>query len=186
MVRDVFRLARDAGARVIVVAGPAAVPAPAGCEVIRVTTAADMYEAVMSRVSICDIFIGAAAVADYTVAAPAVHKVKKRGEDLSLTLVPTVDILAAVAKLEQRPFTVGFAAETENLESYAQQKLKNKRLDLIAANLVGLPGSGFESDANDHSVYWGSGGTAHGKASKQVLAHKLIAVIAERFRGSTA
>ena len=182
----VAEAARDAGARVIVVAGPAAVPAPAGCEVIRVTTAADMYEAVMSRVSICDIFIGAAAVADYTVAAPAVHKVKKRGEDLSLTLVPTVDILAAVAKLEQRPFTVGFAAETENLESYAQQKLKNKRLDLIAANLVGLPGSGFESDDNDLSVYWGSGGTALGKASKQVLAHKLIAVIAERFRGSTA
>jgi len=178
--------ARDAGARVIVVAGPAAVPAPAGCEVLRVTSAAEMHQAVMSRVSGCDIFIGAAAVADYTVATPAAHKVKKRGEDLSLTLVPTVDILAAVARLAQRPFTVGFAAETENLESYARQKLETKRLDLIAANLVGVPGSGFESDDNELSVYWSSGGTALGKASKQMLAHRLIAVIAERFRGSTA
>ena len=178
--------ARDAGARVIVVAGPAAVPAPAGCEVLRVTSAAEMHQAVMSRVSGCDIFIGAAAVADYTVATPAAHKVKKRGEDLSLTLVPTVDILAAVARLAQRPFTVGFAAETENLESYARQKLETKRLDLIAANLVGVPGSGFESDDNELSVYWNSGGTALGKASKQMLAHRLIAVIAERFRGSTA
>ena len=178
--------ARDAGARVIVVAGPAAVPAPAGCEVLRVTSAAEMHQAVMSRVSGCDIFIGAAAVADYTVATPAAHKVKKRGEDLSLTLVPTVDILAAVARLAQRPFTVGFAAETENLESYARQKLETKRLDLIAANLVGVPGSGFESDENELSVYWSSGGTALGKASKQMLAHRLIAVIAERFRGSTA
>ena len=178
--------ARDAGARVIVVAGPAAVPAPAGCEVLRVTSAAEMHQAVMSRVSGCDIFIGAAAVADYTVATPAAHKVKKRGEDLSLTLVPTVDILAAVARLAQRPFTVGFAAETENLESYARQKLETKRLDLIAANLVGMPGSGFESDDNELSVYWSSGGTALGKASKQMLAHRLIAVIAERFRGSTA
>jgi len=178
--------ARDAGARVVVVAGPAAVPAPAGCEVLRVTSAAEMHQAVMSRVSGCDIFIGAAAVADYTVATPAAHKVKKRGEDLSLTLVPTVDILAAVARLAQRPFTVGFAAETENLESYARQKLETKRLDLIAANLVGVPGSGFESDDNELSVYWSSGGTALGKASKQMLAHRLIAVIAERFRGSTA
>lgn len=178
--------ARDAGARVIVVAGPAAVPAPAGCEVLRVTSAAEMHQAVMSRVSGCDIFIGAAAVADYTVATPAAHKVKKRSEDLSLTLVPTVDILAAVARLAQRPFTVGFAAETENLESYARQKLETKRLDLIAANLVGVPGSGFESDDNELSVYWNSGGTALGKASKQMLAHRLIAVIAERFRGSTA
>jgi len=178
--------ARDAGARVIVVAGPAAVPAPAGCEVLRVTSAAEMHQAVMSRVSGCDIFIGAAAVADYTVATPAAHKVKKRGEDLSLTLVPTVDILAAVAKLAQRPFTVGFAAETENLESYARQKLETKRLDLIAANLVGVPGSGFESDDNELTVYWSSGGTALGKASKQMLAHRLIAVIAERFRGSSA
>ena len=178
--------ARDAGARVIVVAGPAAVPAPAGCEVLRVTSAAEMHQAVMSRVSGCDIFIGAAAVADYTVATPAAHKVKKRSEDLSLTLVPTVDILAAVARLAQRPFTVGFAAETENLESYARQKLETKRLDLIAANLVGVPGSGFESDDNELSVYWSSGGTALGKASKQMLAHRLIAVIAERFRGSTA
>ncbi len=178
--------ARDAGARVIVVAGPAAVPAPAGCEVLRVTSAAEMHQAVMSRVSGCDIFIGAAAVADYTVATPAAHKVKKRSEDLSLTLVPTVDILAAVARLAQRPFTVGFAAETENLESYARQKLETKRLDLIAANLVGVPGSGFESDDNELSVYWSSGGTALGKASKQMLAHRLIAVIAERLRGSSA
>lgn len=178
--------ARDAGARVVVVAGPVAVREPAGCEIVRVTTAAEMHAAVMSRVGDCQIFIGAAAVADYTIAAPAAHKVKKRGESLSLTLVPTVDILAAVAGRTQRPFTVGFAAETDQLETYARGKLASKRLDLIAANLVGVTGSGFESDDNELNVYWAEGGQALGKDSKQVLARKLIAVIADRYRGAAA
>lgn len=181
----VAEAAREAGAEVVVVAGPTTAPPPAGCEMVRVGSAAEMHEAVMRRVAESQIFIGAAAVADYTVASPAAHKVKKRDESLGLTLVPTVDILAAVARHEPRPFTVGFAAETENLEHYARSKLTTKHLDLIAANLVGVSGTGFESDDNDLSVYWATGGTALGKDSKQVLARKLIAVVAERFRGST-
>lgn len=173
--------ARDAGARVLLVAGPSRQSSPAGCEVIPVATAAEMFEAVMARVSESDIFIGAAAVADYTVEAPAASKMKKKGESLDLKLVPTRDILAAVAAHPQRPFTVGFAAETERVEEYARGKLAAKRLDMIAANLVGQPGSGFESDDNELVVYWPDGARDLGRAAKPALARQLVALIAQRF-----
>jgi phosphopantothenoylcysteine decarboxylase/phosphopantothenate--cysteine ligase len=102
---------------------------------------------------------------------------------MSINLVPTTDILAAVSASAERPFTVGFAAETERLEDYARTKLQSKKLDMIAANLVGMPGSGFESDDNELSVYWADGGRELGKAPKSLLARWLIEVIAERYRG---
>jgi phosphopantothenoylcysteine decarboxylase/phosphopantothenate--cysteine ligase len=174
---------RAAGADVVLVAGPASAPLPQGCKIIKVQSAADMHAAVMAEAGHCDIFIGAAAVADYSVAVPATSKVKKQGEVLTLTLQPTIDILATVAALPSPPFTVGFAAETEHLEDYARAKLEKKKLNLIAANLVGIPGTGFESDDNELNVYWPNGGIQLGKASKPALARSLVAVIAERYRG---
>lgn len=178
--------AREAGARVMVVSGPTALPTPEGCEMVKVTTAAEMLGAVMARVADCDIFIGCAAVADYTPATPADGKIKKKDELLTLALHPTVDILAAVAALLPAPFTVGFAAETDHLERYARDKLARKQLDMIAANLVGKPGSGFESDDNELSVYWHEGARSLGRHSKHVLARALISTIAERYRAQAA
>jgi phosphopantothenoylcysteine decarboxylase/phosphopantothenate--cysteine ligase len=172
-----------AGARVTLVAGPSTIAPPRGCEVINVRSAAEMHNAVLSRSASCDIFIGTAAVADYTVATPATAKIKKSGAAMSINLVPTTDILAAVSASAERPFTVGFAAETERLEDYARTKLQSKQLDMIAANLVGMPGSGFESDDNELSVYWADGGRELGKAPKSLLARWLIELIAERYHG---
>lgn len=178
--------AREAGARVTLVTGPTKLAVPGGCEVVPVTTAQDMLEAVLARVADCDVFIATAAVADYTVASPAAQKMKKEGEALTLTLAPTTDILRTVAARPGAPFTVGFAAETERLAEYARGKLASKSLNMIAANLVGRAGTGFESDDNELSVFWNGGEKQLGKASKQALARELVAIIAERYRAEAA
>ncbi len=178
--------AREAGARVTLVTGPTKLAPPGGCEVVPVTTAQDMLEAVLARVADCDVFIATAAVADYTVASPAAQKMKKEGEALTLTLAPTTDILRTVAARPGAPFTVGFAAETERLAEYARGKLASKSLNMIAANLVGRAGTGFESDDNELSVFWNGGEKQLGKASKQALARELVAIIAERDRAEAA
>jgi phosphopantothenoylcysteine decarboxylase/phosphopantothenate--cysteine ligase len=174
--------ARAAGAAVTLVSGPTRLAPPPGCEFVAVTSAAEMLDAVLARVDACDIFIASAAVADYTVSAPAPQKVKKEGAALTLVLEPTRDILKTVAARVDAPFTVGFAAETERLAEYARGKLAAKSLDMIAANLVGRPGTGFESDDNDLSVFWQGGEKQLGKASKHALARELIALVAERYR----
>jgi phosphopantothenoylcysteine decarboxylase/phosphopantothenate--cysteine ligase len=178
--------ALEAGARVTLVSGPTRLLPPAGCTVVSVTSAADMLAAVLAHVGTADIFIATAAVADYTVAAPAAQKMKKQGEALTLTLAPTTDILRTVAARPGAPFTVGFAAETERLAEYARGKLEAKSLNMIAANLVGLAGSGFESDDNELSVFWSGGEKQLGKASKSTLARALMAIIAERYRAEVA
>ncbi len=182
----VARAARAAGARVRLVSGPTALPSPAGVALTQVTTAAEMYAAVMAEVADCDIFIGTAAVADYAITAPAVHKVKKQGAALTLSLHPTQDILAAVAARPSPPFTVGFAAETEKLIEHARAKLTRKALHMVAANLVGTPGTGFEADENSLHIVWQGGEKQLGRASKDALAHSLIALIAERYRVASA
>lgn len=178
--------ALEAGARVTLVSGPTRLVPPAGCTVVSVTSAADMLAAVLAHVATADIFIATAAVADYTVAAPAAQKMKKQGEGLTLTLAPTTDILRTVAARPGAPFTVGFAAETERLAEYARGKLEAKSLNMIAANLVGQAGSGFESDDNELSVFWSGGEKQLGKASKSTLARALMAIIAERYRAEVA
>lgn len=178
--------ALEAGARVTLVSGPTRLLPPAGCTVVSVTSAADMLAAVLAHVGTADIFIATAAVADYTVAAPAAQKMKKQGEALTLTLAPTTDILRTVAARPGAPFTVGFAAETERLAEYARGKLEAKSLNMIAANLVGRAGSGFESDDNELSVFWSGGEKQLGKASKSTLARALMAIIAERYRAEVA
>jgi phosphopantothenoylcysteine decarboxylase/phosphopantothenate--cysteine ligase len=132
----VARAARDAGARVTLVAGPTALPDPPGMAVRHVTSAQDMLAAVEAALSDCDVFIGVAAVADYTPLAPREQKIKKDARILSLELAPTADILANVASRANPPFCVGFAAESENLDEYAEAKRRRKHLPLLAANLA--------------------------------------------------
>jgi phosphopantothenoylcysteine decarboxylase/phosphopantothenate--cysteine ligase len=175
--------ARAAGAEVVLVSGPVNLPIPAGVRRIDVETAAEMHEAVTREVADADIFIGAAAIADYGPAAVAEHKIKKKDDTMRLELTKVPDVLAAVAARPDRPFVVGFAAETRDLEAHARAKLENKRLDMIAANLVG-PGVGFDADHNTLKVLWTGGSEDLGQASKEALAARLIASIVERFRAS--
>ena len=169
------------GAEVVLVAGPVALATPAGVQRIDVRSAAQMHAAVIAALP-AQVYIGAAAVADYTPLRVAVVKIKKHGGPFTLELVPTADILADVAAHALRPrLVVGFAAETDNVEAYARGKLENKRLDLIAANRVGIAGSGFESDDNALTVYWSGGGArALGPAPKTELAGQLLDLISER------
>ena len=174
--------ARAAGASVILVSGPTALPAPPGVERISVESAAEMRAAVLSRVEGCDIFIAAAAVSDYRPANKARQKIKKNASELALSLLRNADILADVAGAAHPPFTVGFAAETEKLELHARDKLARKALDMIAANPVGGADSGFGVDINQLRVFWKDGEADLGQASKTELAGRLVSLVAERFR----
>lgn len=168
------------GAQVILVAGPTALETPPGVERIDVRSAAQMREAVLAALP-AEVYIGAAAVADYAPRSAAEGKIKKSGDTMVLELVRTPDILAEVSAHAQRPpLVVGFAAETGNLEHYARGKLEAKRLDMIAANRVGLPGSGFESDDNALTVFWHGGERQLGPGPKVRIAGELLDLIAER------
>lgn len=173
--------AAEAGASVRLVSGPVTLPLHEGVERIEVRTAQQMHDAVMSRAADSDIFIGAAAVADYRPAREARHKLKRQGRAETLELEPTPDILGGVAALPRRPFLVGFAAETEALERNALAKLEGKSVDMVAANLVGVPGRGFDSDDNAVTVFWREGRRELPLSSKDRLARELITIIAERY-----
>jgi phosphopantothenoylcysteine decarboxylase/phosphopantothenate--cysteine ligase len=181
----VARAAAEAGARVVLVAGPVNLTTPAGVERIDVESAREMYEIVHQQLAGTHIFIGAAAVADYQVSSPAPQKLKKRAGTFELRLDPAPDILASVTEQKARPFAVGFAAETQTLERNAREKLRKKSLDMIAANDVG-DGRAFESDDNSLLVLWDGGERALPRASKLELARALVALIAERFRETGA
>ena len=173
-----------AGARVTLVSGPVSLTAPSGVKLLRVESAAEMLDAVMQEVDSSDIFIACAAVSDYRVDGAADHKIKKSSDSMSLELLPTTDILATVSALDERPFCVGFAAETRDLEKYALAKLKKKKLDMIAANQVADGTGGFETDFNRLEVYWPGGGSSIEQASKLEVAKQLIDSIAERYTGA--
>ncbi len=169
------------GAHVVLVAGPVALATPAGVERLDVRSARQMREAVIGALP-ADAYIGAAAVADYAPAEVAAGKIKKKDEQLTLALVRTPDILAEVAVHRQRPaLVIGFAAETHEVAFYARGKLENKRVDMIAANRVGVAGSGFESDDNALTVYWKDGERALGPAPKTELADALLDLALERW-----
>ena len=172
------------GASVTLVSGPVALPTPQGAALVAVESAQQMYDAVMRQASQSDIFIACAAVTDYRVDQAADHKIKKAAGEMSLQLVPNADILAAVSALEKRPFCVGFAAETRQLEEYALDKLKQKNLDMIAANQVGDSDSGFETDFNQLEVFWPQGRQSIERATKTEIAKQLIELIAERYTAS--
>ncbi|MEJ2298602.1 MAG: bifunctional phosphopantothenoylcysteine decarboxylase/phosphopantothenate--cysteine ligase CoaBC [Woeseiaceae bacterium] len=171
-------LAQDA--EVVLISGPVDLAAPTGIDVRGVTTAAEMYQATHAAVAGADLFIAAAAVADYRPAAQSEQKIKKTRDAMSIDLVRCPDILASVAALDDAPFTVGFAAETENVDASARAKLENKNLDMIIANRVG-PDCGFDRDENAVSVFWNDGERRFPSAAKSELADSLIALVAERY-----
>ena len=173
------------GAEVTLVAGPVTLSTPAGVTRIDVRSAAQMRAAVLAALPGCDVYIGAAAVADYTPVEPHPQKIKKSAEDLSLALVRTPDILAEVAAHPQRPCcVVGFAAETEQLETYARGKLQRKKLDLIAANDVSRPGLGFESERNALTVFSTSARYDIAEAGKSAVARALLELVADQLQAS--
>lgn len=176
----VAEAAREAGARVVLVSGPVSLPAPPGVERVDVETTAEMREAVMARAADCDLFIATAAVADYRPTSAAEAKIKKTEAELALSLERTADILSEVAAQPESPFTVGFAAETHDLERYATAKLEGKKLDMIAANYVG-EGLAFDRDDNALEVFWSGGRQSLGRRDKAALARELIGLIAERY-----
>ncbi len=170
------------GAQVVLVSGPVQLPTPAGVQRIDVRSAAQMREAVLGALP-ADIYIGAAAVADYTPRQVSPQKLKKTAgsQTLILELVRTADILAEVAVQEQAlKLVVGFAAETHDVEKYARGKLADKHLDLIIANQVGIAGNGFESDQNAAVAYWNGGLREFPGTAKTQLAEQLLDLIAER------
>ena len=177
-----FAIAAEAarrGAEVVLVAGPVHLATPEGVTRIDVRSAAQMHDAVTSALP-ADLYIGAAAVADFTPLAFSSAKLKKRpGTDtLTLELVRTRDILAEVAAHALRPRrVVGFAAETHDVEHYARGKLEAKRVDMICANRVGVAGSGFEADDNALQVFWKSGDATLGPAPKAEVAARLLDLI---------
>ncbi len=174
--------ATAAGARVTLISGPVNLSTPAGVARIDVSSALDMQREVMSRLSKETIFISVAAVADYRVAEQSDEKIKKSDDEMTLKLERNPDILATVAQSEDRPFCVGFAAETQKLEQYARGKLKNKNLDMIVANLVS-DGRTFGKDDNAVEVYWRDGGSkSFALQSKRTLADSLIELISDRYR----
>ncbi|MEO1889636.1 MAG: bifunctional phosphopantothenoylcysteine decarboxylase/phosphopantothenate--cysteine ligase CoaBC [Cycloclasticus sp.] len=171
----------EAGAHVTLVAGPVQLQTPSGLERIDVVSAHEMAEAVMEKSKWADIFIASAAVVDYTPLEIANNKIKKNATQMQLTLVKTTDILTDVATQDDTTFCVGFAAETDNLEAYAKDKLERKSLDMIAANWVGKVSGGFNSELNALSVYWNGGEQEIGSMPKPELARELIALIATRY-----
>jgi phosphopantothenoylcysteine decarboxylase/phosphopantothenate--cysteine ligase len=173
--------ARAAGADVVLVSGPVNLPAPTLVRRIDVESAAEMHAAVMREVPLADIFIATAAVADYRPAKPAAQKIKKTAASLEIPVERTVDILASVAARPERPFVVGFAAETESVERHAKAKLLSKNLDLIAANEVG-DDKVFDQDDNQLTVLWRGGRRDIGPASKSAVAAELVALIGEQYR----
>lgn len=179
----VAQAAVEAGAKVVLIAGPVNLGTPPGIERVDVETAAQMYEATLARAAQADIYIGAAAISDYRPGHAPDQKIKKKSDSLTLNLVKCPDVLAAVAALANGPFTVGFAAETEKLEEHALAKLTGKRLGMIVGNLVGA-NLGFDRDDNSALVLWDGGRRELSLTTKTELARQVIALVAERYRAA--
>jgi phosphopantothenoylcysteine decarboxylase/phosphopantothenate--cysteine ligase len=176
----IARAAREAGAQVTLVSGPVSLPVPDRVKIIPVRTAEQMRAAVLAQASDQEIFISAAAVADYRCAEVSGAKIKKSDADLVLALRMNPDIIAEVARLPKPPYTVGFAAETDAVLENAGVKLREKGLDMIAANRVG-DGLGFESEQNELEVMWHGGNIHLDLNSKDKLARQLIDIVARRY-----
>jgi phosphopantothenoylcysteine decarboxylase/phosphopantothenate--cysteine ligase len=171
--------AREAGAHVTLVTGPVQLPTPAGVTRISVESAREMYAAVHRHIDKADVFIAAAAVADFQPVTVAKQKIKKQGGMVKLDLEPAPDIVKSVADMSKRPLVVGFAAETNDVEENARLKLKRKKLDMIAANQVGED-LAFDCEDNALTVLWPGGKSEVARAPKLEVARELIALIARR------
>ena len=169
--------AAQMGAKVTLVSGPVSLNTPVGVERINVSSAQEMHEAVMTHAKKHDAFISCAAVADYRPQTIASQKLKKTedNDDMVINMVKNPDIVASVAAMtEKRPFTVGFAAETNDVETYARGKLTKKNLDMICANDVSVAGQGFNSNDNAITLYWPEGELALALESKEALSFKIL------------
>ncbi len=173
--------AQQAGADVVLVSGPVSLPTPPGVQRMDVETAQEMYDTVHERIADTELFIACAAVSDYRPLTPSARKIKRSDSELTLELTPSLDTLASVAKLADGPFTVGFAAETEDVSRHARDKLTRKGLDMIAANRVG-PDCGFDQETNSLTVLWEGDEAQLEQATKPILARRLIELIAKRYR----
>ncbi|EJT1340459.1 bifunctional phosphopantothenoylcysteine decarboxylase/phosphopantothenate--cysteine ligase CoaBC [Vibrio vulnificus] len=169
--------AMQLGANVTLISGPVSLPTPVNVNRINVDSAQEMYDAVMAQASDHDIFISCAAVADYRPATIAEQKLKKTddSDEMTITMVKNPDIVASVSAMtENRPFTVGFAAETNDVEVYARRKLEKKKLDLLCANDVSVEGQGFNSSDNAITLYWSQGEKALPLNSKAALSVEIL------------
>ncbi|WP_462170379.1 bifunctional phosphopantothenoylcysteine decarboxylase/phosphopantothenate--cysteine ligase CoaBC [Pseudoalteromonas xiamenensis] len=179
-----FALAEAAlklGAKVTLIAGPVSLSTPHGATRINVDSALDMRAAALEQAVQSDIFIGCAAVADYRPAVVAEQKMKKQGDELTITMVKNPDIIAEVAHLtENRPYTVGFAAETQDVANYAKGKLKNKKLDMICANDVSREGLGFNADSNALTLFWQDESVELPQSDKKELALTVLKRLATK------
>ncbi|MFP1929378.1 bifunctional phosphopantothenoylcysteine decarboxylase/phosphopantothenate--cysteine ligase CoaBC [Lonsdalea quercina] len=170
------------GAAVTLVAGPVNLPTPNGVRRIDVASALEMHEAVMSAAPEQQIVIGCAAVADYRAKNVESEKIKKQGDEMTVTLIKNPDIIADVAAMQaHRPYVVGFAAETTNVEEYARQKLASKKLDLICANDVSQADRGFNAKTNALHLFWHGGDKQLPLGSKRLLGQQLIDEIVSRY-----
>jgi phosphopantothenoylcysteine decarboxylase/phosphopantothenate--cysteine ligase len=177
----IAQAAQESGAEVVLVSGPTALATPMHAKRIDVQSAAQMHDSVMQHVAACDIFIAVAAVADYRVAKMSEQKIKKNNTPLTLELVPTPDILAHVASLENPPYCVGFAAESENLLGYAEQKRRAKKLPLLVGNIAQRA---IGRDDNELILFDEAGIHPLPRADKLTLARQLIQHIAQRYKGA--
>ena len=169
-----------AGCNVKIISGPSSLPFPDACDVVKIETAQEMYHEVHKSLKDIDIFVSAAAVSDYSSEKVDEHKIKKNDQKMSLHLIKSPDILSSVTSLRSHPFCVGFAAETDNIEVYAKEKLIKKELDMIIANKVGS-NLGFDSDENSVLVLWNGGSKRYKKQLKISLAKQLVQLISKRY-----
>ena len=173
----------EAGATVVLISGPVSLDSPERCQLIPVVSTDDMLKASMAAAEDADIFISAAAVADYHVAKIADHKIKKQTKNLSLQLEQNPDIVSTVASAYKQLYVVGFAAETENIETYAKDKLVRKKLNAIIVNDVSRKDIGFNSEDNEVSWIDPQSCTPLGKKSKAQLARDIVELIAANYVG---
>ena len=182
----IAQAAENAGAKVTIISGPVSIKAPKNCQLIAINSAMEMHKHALEQAQTAQIFIACAAVADYRIAEVSSQKIKKSADSLQLNLVKNPDIVADVAALDKKPFTVGFAAETQNMAQYALGKLQKKKLNMIAANDVAQSGQGFNSDDNALTIFSQQDGQVNEieipLASKQVIANQLVAIIADNYQ----
>lgn len=178
----IAKAAVELGAEVILVAGPVALSSPENVTRHDVVSAQEMLACVEKHVPSCDVFIACAAVADYRVSQENTHKLKKKAEELSITFTQNPDILKSVATRQDAPFTLGFAAETQNLEAHARAKLEKKHINMIAANDVSSPGLGFDSDHNALMVISKNMTHQLAPATKDALALELLLLMHQEYK----
>ena len=177
----IAQAAAEAGAEVTLVSGPTAITPPERANTINVVSAQEMHAAVMADIENQDIFIGVAAVADYRPIDQTDQKIKKDADEMTIKMIKNPDILADVAAHKNKPFCVGFAAETDNVVEYARSKLEKKKLDMIAANHVGGTETGFGTPDNAITLITDTDTVDLPRAHKQALARSLITQIAKHF-----